>query len=174
MSINLLYYAKHMLHLVWVHNLLYIIMLSLFLLSIFGAFLSALIGTIWYSSATPMGKVHIEYLGFNKLSKEEQEKKIKEMKPKMPKMYAAQILLSLLTSFATVFIVGMSMGNGLPFIMAAGFVTMNWLCFMVPIIGSNILWSNCDRKLAWKKFFSEIFANLVTVLAIAYITSFFI
>ena len=149
-------------------------MTSLFLLSFFGAIISAVIGTIWYSSVTPMGKVYMEYLGFNKLSKEEQEKKIKEMKPKMPKMYLAQIGLSLLTSFATVFIVGMSMGNGMPFFMALGFVVMNWLCFMVPVIGSNLLWGNCDRKIVWKRFFSEIFANLLTIVIIAYITSFFV
>ncbi len=149
-------------------------MLSLFLLTLFGALLSIGIASIWYSSSTPMGKIHMKYLGFDKLHHDEQKKIMEEMKPKMFKMYAAQTFLSLLTSFATVFIVGMSMGNGLPFFMAAMFVAMNWLCFMVPVIGSNIIWGNCDRKLAWKKFFSDTSVNLITIIIIAYITSFFV
>lgn len=116
----------------------------------------------------------MQYLGFDTLSKEEQKKKIEEAKPKMMKMYLTQMGLSLLTTLAVTFIVTTSLKNGLPLIMALGFVAMNWLCFMVPIIGSNILWSNCDRKIAMKKFFSDIFANLVTILVIALIVSFFV
>lgn len=145
----------------------------MFLLSLFGTIISAIIGTIWYSDKTPMGRIHMQYLGFDTLSKEEQKKKIEEAKPKMMKMYLTQMGLSLLTTLAVTFIVTTSLKNGLPLIMALGFVAMNWLCFMVPIIGSNILWSNCDRKIAMKKFFSDIFANLVTILVIALIVSFF-
>lgn len=149
-------------------------MTTILLVSVLGAVLAAIIGTIWYSDKTPMGRIHIKYLGFDKLSKEEQARKIEEMKPKMFTMYGAQMALSFLTSFAVVFIITMSMRSGLSFTMASGFVAMNWLCFMVPIIGSALLWSNCDRKIVWKKFFSDIFANLVTVLAIAYMASFFV
>lgn len=149
-------------------------MLTIILLSIAGAVIAAVIGTFWYSNATPMGKIHMRYLGFDTLSEEEQKKKIEEAKPQMPKMYGAQIALSLLTSFAVVFIVTMSVHNGLSLTMALGFIVLNWLCFMVPIIGSAILWSNCDRKIAWQKFFSDISANLVTVLLIGLMTSFFL
>jgi hypothetical protein len=83
-------------------------MLTIIILSIVGAILSAVIGTIWYSNATPMGRIHMEYLGFNKLSEEEQKAKIKEAIPTMPKIYGLQFLLSLLTSFAVVFIMIMS------------------------------------------------------------------
>ena len=148
--------------------------MTLFLLSLFGTIISAIIGTIWYSDKTPMGRIHMQYLGFDTLSKEEQKKKIEEAKPKMMKMYLTQMGLSLLTTLAVTFIVTTSLKNGLSLIMALGFVTMNWLCFMVPIIGSNILWSNCDRKIAMKKFFSDIFANLVTVLVVALVVSFFV
>lgn len=149
-------------------------MATLLLASVLGAVLSAVIGTFWYMDKTPMGKIHIKYLGFDKLSHEEQQKKIAEMKPKMWKYYALQMLLSLLTAFAVVFIVIMSTVNGMPLVLALGFVTINWLCFMVPVIGSALLWSNCDSKIIWKKFFSDIFANLVTVLAIGFMTTFFI
>jgi hypothetical protein len=149
-------------------------MTTILLLSLAGAVIAAVVGTFWYSNATPMGKIHMRYLGFDTLSPEEQKKKIEEAKPKMMKMYGAQMALSLLTSLATVYIITMSVQNGVPFWMAVGFVAVNWLCFMVPVVGSGILWSNCDRRIVWQKFFSDIFANLVTILLIALMTSFFI
>lgn len=148
--------------------------MTIIILAVVGAIISAVIGTVWYSMATPMGRVHMQYLGFDKLTDEEKKRKMEEMKPKMFKMYSAQMALSLLTSFAVVFIVNMSIKNGTSLYMALGFIVMNWLCFMVPIVGSNLLWSNCDRSIVWKKFFSDIFCNLVTVLVIGIITSLFI
>jgi hypothetical protein len=148
-------------------------MITIFILSVVGAILSAVIGTIWYSNATPMGKIHMRYLGFDKLTDEEKKAKMVEAKPMMLKMYSGQMLLSLLTSFAVVFIITMSIKNGLSTGMAFGFVVLNWLCFMVPIIGSGIIWSNCDRAIVWKKFFSDIFSNLVTVLIIGLLASLF-
>ena len=148
-------------------------MFYILILSVVGAIISAVIGTIWYSGATPMGKIHMQYLGFYQLSEAEQKNKIKEAKPMMPKMYAAQMILSFLTSFVVVFVVTMSMKNGLSLWIALGFVAMNWLCFMVPIIGSGILWSNCDRKIAWKKFFSDTFSNLVILLVVGLMAGLF-
>ncbi len=149
-------------------------MITILLLSIAGSVLAAVVGTFWYSGSTPMGKIHMKYLGFDKLSAEEQKQKMEAGKAMMPKMYAAQFGLSLLTAISVVVIVTMSMRNGLSFAMAAAFVAANWLCFMVPIIGSGVLWSNCDRSLAWKKFFSDISANLVTVILIAALASLFV
>ena len=149
-------------------------MITIILLSLAGAVIAAVVGTLWYSPKTPMGKVHMQFLGFDKLSPEEQNQKISDAKPTMPKLYAAQMLLSLLTAFAVVFIITMSMQNGIPFTIALGFVVFNWLCFVVPTIGSGVLWSNCDRKIAWKHFFSDIFSNLVTIVLIATLTSYFV
>lgn len=148
-------------------------MTTIIILALAGSVIAAVVGTIWYSPGTPMGRIHMQSLGFTALSEEEQKAKMEEGKAMMPKMYAGQMFLSLLTSFAVVLIITMSMQNKVPFMMALGFVVMNWLCFMVPIIGSGLIWSNCDRTLVWKKFFSDIFANLVTVLLIAYMASFF-
>jgi hypothetical protein len=145
-------------------------MIQIILLALLGSVLSAVVGTIWYSNATPMGKLHMRFLGFDKLSAEEQKKQMEKAKPEMPKMYGAQFLLSFLTSFSVVFIVTESLHNGLTLGMAAGFLAMNWLCFMVPVVGSSLLWGNCDRKIIWKKFFSDIACNLVTVLLIALVT----
>ena len=50
-------------------------MLTIILLSFLGAVLAIIIGTVWYMPFTPMGRVHMQYLGFDKLSKEEQDKK---------------------------------------------------------------------------------------------------
>lgn len=148
-------------------------MLTIFLLSLAGAVISAVIGTFWYSDKTPMGRIHMRYLGMDKLTPEQKQAEIEKAKPMMPKMYGTQFVLSVLTSFAVAFIVIMSVRNGTPLGIALGFIAMNWLCFIVPTIGSNILWGNCDRAIAWKKFFSEISCNLVTLLAVALLASLF-
>ena len=149
-------------------------MLTIILLALVGAIIAAVIGTIWYSDKTPMGRIHMKYLGFYQLSPEEQKKKIAEVKPIMWKMYVGQLILSFLTTLSVVSIITMSMHNGLPFNIAIIFVIMNWLCFMVPIIGSGILWGNCDRSIAWKKFFSDISANLVTLVVVALLARLFV
>lgn len=148
-------------------------MFTIIILSIVGAIIAAVVGTFWYSDKTPMGRIHMKYLGFDKLSPEEQKKKIEEAKPGMPKIYGAQMILSFVTAFAVVFIITMTMENGQSFWLALGFVIMNWLCFVVPTIGSGILWGNCDRTIAWKKFFSDIASNLVTIILVAILASFF-
>ncbi len=147
--------------------------MTILLLALAGVIISVVIGTIWYMPNTPMGKVHMRYIGFDKLSPEEQQQKIAEAKPQMPKIYGAQMVLSFLTSVATVFIVYMSMTNGVTMSLALGFALFNWLCFMVPVVGGNILWGNVDPAIAWKKFFSDITYHLVIVLLIALLTAFF-
>lgn len=142
-------------------------MTTTIILAVVGAVVAAVIGTLWYSPKSPMGRLHMRYLGFDKLSEAEQAQTIEAAKPHMWKIYAAQMALSLLTSGAVVAVITMSMQGGVPFTMAAGFVAFNWLCFMVPVVGSQILWGNCDRAIAWKKFLSDSFSHLVIVLAIA-------
>ncbi|MFO0764943.1 MAG: hypothetical protein U0487_02765 [Patescibacteria group bacterium] len=148
--------------------------MSLLLLTIAGSIIAVVVGSFWYSNATPTGKLHMKYLGFDKLTPEEQQAKIKAAMPGMPKIYAAQMALSALTAFATVFIITMSVKNGVPITMAVGFVLMNWLCFMVPIIGQGVLWGNVDRSIAWQKFFSDSASNLTTLLLTSLLVSFFV
>lgn len=149
-------------------------MLTTIVLIFAGVVLSIIIGTIWYMPSTPTGKLHMRYLGFDKLSSEEQKQKIEEAKPTMPKIYAAQMLLSLLTSGAVVLIVSMSLKNGVTLLMALGFLLINWLCFVVPTVGMQILWGNCDRKIAWQKFFSDTLNILVTILLVAVMVNIFV
>lgn len=137
------------------------------LLVIVGVVIALVVGSLWYSDKTPMGKLHMRYVGFSKLSPEEQKLKMEEMKPKMVKMYLGQALLSLLNSFVVVMIVTFSTIGGLSFMGALGFVVLNWLCFVVPNVGGSILWGNCEREIAWKKFFSDIASSLVTLVLIA-------
>ncbi len=149
-------------------------MTTIILLAIVGAIIAAVVGTFWYSDETPMGRIHMRSLGLDKLSEAEKQVVIAKAKPMMPKMYAGQLSLSLLTAFATVFIITLSIRNGISFGMALGFIAMNWLCFVVPTIGGAILWSNTDREIAWQKFFSDIFSSLVTLVLIAVLASFFV
>jgi hypothetical protein len=147
--------------------------MMLLLLSLAGTVIAAVVGTFWYSNATPMGKIHMQSLGFVQLSEAECKKKMEEAKPMMPKLYGAQMGLSFLTSFFVVFVVTESIQNGVPATMAIAFPVFSWLCFTVPTVGSALLWSNCDRKIVWQKFFSDIGCPLVTVLLIAGMASVF-
>lgn len=143
------------------------------LLSLVGVVVSVVVGTLWYMPNTPMGRAHMQFLGFDKLSPEEQQAKIAAAKPKMKKTYAYQMLLSFLTSFAVVFIVTMSMQNGLTLPMALGFVFFNWLCFVVPVVGGQVLWGPVEGSLARKKFLSDSLNHLVVMVLVALLTSFF-
>ena len=57
--------------------------------------------------------------------------------------------------------------------MAIGFPILGWLCFHVPAVGTQILWGNFDRKVAFKSFFLIRFQLFVTILIIAVASSFF-
>ncbi len=149
-------------------------MLTLVLLALGGVILSVVVGTLWYMPSTPTGRLHMKYLGFDTLSPEEQQKKIEEAKPNMPKIYAAQMVLSFLTSLAVVFIVSTSLKNGVTLVMTLGFLLLNWLCFVVPTVGMQILWGNCDRAIAWPKFFSDTLNILVTMLLTAAMVNLFV
>ena len=149
-------------------------MITIFLLALAGAVIAAVVGTFWYSDKTPMGKIHMQFLGFDKLSEEDKKRKMEEAKPTMWKMYLIQMILSYLTAFAVVFIVFTSMRNGLSLGMSISFLVLNWLCFIVPTIGSGVIWSNRDRKIAWMKFVSDIVSNLVTILLTALLASLFV
>ncbi len=144
-------------------------MLTIILLGILGAIISAVVGTFWYSGATPMGKWHMQYLGFDKLSDEEKKKLIEEAKPKMWKTYLAQMFLSFLTSLFIAFVIKYTVDNGGPASSVFYYVPMIWLAFTVPLVGQGLLWGKTDGGLAWKRFFSDSLANLVTFLLIAII-----
>jgi tellurite resistance protein TehA-like permease len=143
-------------------------MLTVILLGVLGSVISAVIGTLWYSTKTPMGKIHLESRGLHKFSEEEQ---IQEMKPKMWKYLLTQILLSFLTSIFIAFIMIAQKAYDVGTVVIYGEVASVWLCFVMPTIGQALLWGNYDSKLRWKKFFSDSLSNLVTLLVIVFVFS---
>lgn len=147
--------------------------INFILIGILGAMISAFTGTLWYSPGTPMGKWHMQYLGCDKMSKEEKEKMMAEAKPKMWKAYSAQMVLSLITSLFIVFVTSYTVQNGSPASAIFYYVPMIWLAFTVPMIGQNIIWGTSEGSLAWKRFFSDSLYNLITFFAIAFVVTLF-
>lgn len=143
-------------------------MMTVILVGILGAFISAITGSLWYSNKTPMGRWHMTYLGFYTLSAEEKEQGITEAKPKMIRMYAGQLFLSLLTSLFIAFVTYYTVQNGGQAGAVYSYVFMIWIAFTVPMIGQNMLWGTAKGTLAWKRFFSDSFYNLITFLIIAF------
>lgn len=143
---------------------------SLFV-GIIGAVISAVTGTLWYSGGTPMGKWHLQYLGFDKLSDEEKKKRMAEAKPRMWRQYSAQLGLSFLTSCFIGFVTSYTVKSGGPASAVYFYVPSIWLAFTVPMIGQNLLWGNCEPGLARKKFFSDSLYNLLTYMVIAFVAT---
>lgn len=148
-------------------------MLTIISIGVLGAIISAITGSMWYSGATPMGKWHMQYLGFDKLSKSEQDVIIKEAKPNMGKKYGMQLILSFLSSFFIAFVTSFSVQNGASASSVFFYVLMIWLCFTVPMIGQDILWGKTEKSLVWKRFFSESFYNLITFIIVAFVATLF-
>ncbi len=142
-------------------------MITIILAGIVGMIISVIIGTFWYSPSTPMGKWHMQYLGFDKLSEEEKKKLIAEAKPKMWKTYLAQMILSLITSLFIASVLWYTVQNGGPANAVFYYVVMIWVAFTVPLVGQGVLWGTTEGSLAWKRFFSDSLCNLVTFLVIA-------
>ena len=118
-----------------------------------------------------MGKWHMQYLGFDKLSEEEKAKMIAEAKPKMWKTYSAQMILSFLTSAFIGFTTSFTVQSGGPANAIYYYVLMIWIAFTIPMIGQNILWGTSEGSLAWKRFISDSFSNLVSFMIIAFLAT---
>jgi hypothetical protein len=149
-------------------------MVNILLITLLGGVVSLIIGSIWYSDKTPMGRLHMQVLGFDKLTPDEQKKLIEEAKPHMWKSFLGQFILSSLTAFFIALVSVNGSANNESFNMIAGYSILAWLCFMVPVIGSDIIWGNVDRKIALKKFFYSIGSYLVTIIAMLLIARLFV
>ncbi len=141
------------------------------IIGIIGAIISAIIGTLWYSDKSPMGRLHMKCLGFDKLSQAEKDALKKEAMPNMWKVYSLQMVLSLITSLFIGFVTSYTVANGGPASAVYFYVVFIWVAFTVPIIGQSLLWGNVDRSLVWKKFFSDISYNLLTFIIIAFVAT---
>ena len=147
--------------------------MTIILITILGMIISIIIGTIWHSPNTWGGRIHIEYVGFDKLSKAEQKKIIEEAKPQMWKSYLAQSILSLMTSGFIAFVMYLTSSNGQSKYFVFLFVAMIWCSFIVPVVGSNVLWGVCPKGLKIKKFLADIIYQLITLLAITAVFTLF-
>jgi archaellum biogenesis protein FlaJ (TadC family) len=148
--------------------------LSLLLITFLGGIASIIIGTFWYSDKTPMGRIHMRSIGFDKLTHEQQQKSIADAKPHMWKSFLGQFILSSLTAFFIALVSVTGTLNGMPFGMVVIYGLLAWICFMVPLAGSHVLWGNIDRKIAWKKFISDSASYLVTIAAVLLIAKLFV
>lgn len=147
---------------------------TIIIITIIGAITSLIIGSVWYSNATPMGRLHMQYLGFDKLSVEEQKKMMDEARPHMWKSFLGQFILSALTSFFIGLVTVQGTANSETSGMIIGYLILAWLCFTVPVVGSTIIWGNIDRKIAWKKFFADASSYIVTIVIISAIAQLFV
>lgn len=148
-------------------------MATIIIIGVIGVIISIVVGMFWYSDKTPMGKWHIASLGFDKLSPEEREQMKAKGMSGMWKQFALQMLLSFITALFIAAVTSFSVQNGAPANSVFFYIPAIWLAFTVPLVGQNILWGNVKGSLAWKRFFSDSFSNLITYLLIAFVATLF-
>ncbi len=148
-------------------------MITIILVSLIGVVISIIIGTVWHSPKMWGGKIHMEYIGFSKLSAAEQQQKIAEAKPHMWKTYVMQMVLSFFTSFFIVFVLSKSIENGEGVNMFYSYLAFVWLSFTVPLIGGNVLWGPVEGSLRIKKFLADSIYHLITYGVVAWVASLF-
>ena len=103
--------------------------------------LQFIVGAIWYSAlfGKLWGKIH----GFDKLSKEVQQKMMSEMGP----YYGVQLFVTLLTSFVFELFIANLPPDWNPFGMAAFF----WLGFVVPTQVGSVIFGGTPKEWMVKK-----------------------
>ena len=148
-------------------------MVTIIIVGVIGAIIGIVVGMVWYSDKTPMGRWHMAALGFDKLSPEERERMKADAKPRMWKQFSAQTLLSFITALFIAAVTSVSLQNGAPASSVFYYIPAIWLAFTVPLVGQNILWGTSKGALAWKRFFSDSFANLITYLLVAFVATLF-
>lgn len=118
------------------------------------------IGFLWYGPlfGKLWGKIH----GFDKLSRETQDKMMREMGP----YYGVQLLVTVVTTFVlAIFITNLDGWN--PYGMAGFF----WLGFVVPAQVSSVIFSNTPKEWIPTKIALQAGAALVCYMAAAGILS---
>lgn len=150
------------------------IIYMLLFVSLVGAIINIAIGSVWHNDKISVfGKLHMKYIGFYKLSKEEREAKIKSAMPNMWKVLGLQFVLSFMMSFfiaASVFLLVINFG-GLRAVNI--YLVFVWLGIVLPIVGTNLLWGQCeDKKILWQKFVSDALYHIINILVIASVANF--
>lgn len=150
-------------------------MASLFLIALLGVVISMVIGTLWHMPNVPTGKLHMDYIGFTKLSASEQERQMKASQPHMWKSFLGQAILSYMSSLFIVFVMYYTTQGGVASSMVYGYVCMIWLGFVIPTFGWNLIWWGHDHpaRFLWIYFISQAIYYLISYLVIAYVFHFF-
>lgn len=114
-------------------------------------------GAVWYSLlfGKLWGKIH----GFDKLSKEVQEKMMKEMGP----YYGAQLLVTVMTTVALAILLEYLPRNWNAFQMAS----LIWAGFVVPTQASAVIFGGTETKWMLKKIAVQAGASLLCLLIAA-------
>ncbi len=122
--------------------------------------LQFIVGFVWYGPlfGKLWGKIH----GFDKLSKEVQQKLMNEMGP----IYGIQLFVTIVTTFVlAIFITNLRGWN--PYGMAGFF----WIGFVVPAQVSSVLFSNTEKKWMLKKILLQAGAAFVCYMVAAGVLS---
>ena len=119
------------------------------------------VGFVWYGPL--FGKLWGQIHGFDKLSKEVQQKMMKEMGP----YYAVQMAVTVATAFVFSLFITMLPQDWNPYGMAGFF----WLGFSGPAIVGSVIFSNTEKKWMAKKAAVQLGGNLATLLAAAAVLS---
>ncbi len=114
-------------------------------------------GAVWYSLlfSKLWGKIH----GFDKLSKEVQEKMMKEMGP----YYGAQLLVTVVTTVVLAILLEYLPRNWNAFQMAS----LIWAGFVVPTQASAVIFGGTETKWMLKKIAVQAGASLLCLLVAA-------
>jgi hypothetical protein len=127
-----------------------------YLLIIIGALAQIIIGAVWYGPI--FGKIWMRINGFDSKSKEEQAKLMENMWI----TYVLQAVLSLFTAYVMYFVVTLWQ-IGTPFMTTL----ILWFGLIVPLAGSDVLWSSLTPRMRWQKFYIVAGYNLVALLVLA-------
>lgn len=119
------------------------------------------VGFVWYGPL--FGKLWGMINGFDKLSKQEQEKMMKEMGP----MYGIQLIVTIMTTVVLAIVM-----NNLPSWSAYSLVSILWMGFTVPAQVSSVLFSNTERQWMLSKVLLLVGGSFVSLQVAAAILSF--
>lgn len=125
-------------------------------------FLQFVCGAVWYGPV--FGKLWGKIHGFDKLSKEVQQKMMKEMGP----LYGIQLLVTLITTFVLAIFMAYIPGDWNSYAMA-GFL---WLGFVVPAQVSAVLFGGTENKWIVKKITIQAGGSLMCLLVAAAVLHF--
>lgn len=121
-----------------------------------------IVGAVWYSVL--FGKLWGRIHGFDKLSKETQDKLKKEITP----YYAVQLIVTIVTSvILAILLINLPQGN--PYVIAF----LVWLGFTVPAQTSAIIFGNDDKKWLVKKLAVQAGAALACIEVAAIVLTMF-